>query len=167
MLVKYEGKKPVIGENVLIQEGVHIEGDVVIGNNTSIWYNSVIRGDFAKITIGNETNIQELSNLHCETGKPIVIKDRVTIGHNVIIHSATIESNVIIGMGSIVLDDAYIPSNCFVGAGSLVTSSGKFRPNTLILGSPAREIRELTKEEIDHIANNALEYCQKALQHMK
>lgn len=140
-------------------ENAVIKGTVQIGNNVSIWHNSVLRCEVGKITIGNNTNIQDLVMLH--TGFPdysIHIGENTSIGHSAIIHGCSIGNNCIIGMGAIIMNSAVIGNNCIVGAGSLITENKTYPDCSLILGSPAKVIRPLTKEEILSIKENAKHY---------
>ena len=124
-------------------------GDVTIGEGASVFAGTQIRGDCEPITVGALTNIQENSCLHVSMGSKLTVGNRVTVGHGVILHGCTIDDNVLVGMGSTVMDDAHIASNCLIGAGSLVTQGKEFEPGTLIMGSPARAVRKLTEEEIE------------------
>lgn len=164
MIIEYKGIKPKLGENVLICDGAKVIGEVEIGDNSSIWYNCVLRGDVNYIKIGNNTNIQDLSTIHVwhrdekSNGYPTIIGNNITIGHNCIIHACEIKDNCLIGMGSIVMDDVCIGENSIIGAGSVITKGKKFMPNSLIFGNPAKFIRELKKEEIQEIKNSATRY---------
>ena len=124
-------------------------GDVVVGADSSVFAGTQIRGDCAPVRVGAGTNIQENCCLHVSVGCPLSVGDNVTVGHNVVLHGCTIHDNVLVGMGSVVMDDAEIGSDCIIGAGSLVTQRKQFPPRTLIMGSPARAVRELTDEEIE------------------
>ena len=124
-------------------------GDVTLGKGASVFAGTQIRGDCEPITIGELTNIQENSCLHVSMGSKLTVGNRVTVGHGVILHGCTIDDNVLVGMGSTVMDDAHIGTNCLIGAGSLVTQGKDFEPGTLIMGSPARAMRKLTEEEIE------------------
>lgn len=126
-----------------------IVGDVSIGAKTAVFAGVHIRGDVAPVTIGSETNIQEGCLLHTSAGSPLVVGDHATVGHGAILHGCTIGDNVLVGMGSIVMDDAVLGDNCLVGAGTLITSGKRFEPATLIMGSPARAVRELSPNEVD------------------
>ena len=126
-----------------------IVGDVRIGSRSSVFAGVQIRGDCEPIVIGSKTNIQENACLHVSVGSKLVLGDCVTVGHGAILHGCTLEDNVLVGMGAIVMDDARIPSNCFIGAGALVTQGKTFEPQTLILGSPARAARRLSDEEVE------------------
>lgn len=148
-----------IDSNVFIAPGARIIGDVNIKSGSSIWYNAVLRGDEGAICIGSNTNIQDLVMVHVSKNAPTVIGDNVTVGHGAIIHGCTIEDNVLIGMGSIILDRAQIGKNSIVGAGSLVTQGKCFPENSLILGSPAKVKRSLTAEEIENVQSSAKNYA--------
>ena len=126
-----------------------IVGDVVVGAETSVFAGTQIRGDCAPIRIGSGTNIQENAVLHVSVGCPLSVGDNVTVGHNVVLHGCTIHDNVLVGMGSVGMDAAVIGSDCIIGAGSLVTQRKQFPPRMLIMGSPARAVRELADEEIE------------------
>ena len=132
-----------------------IVGDVEIGSDSSVFPGAQIRGDCEPIRIGKGTNIQENSCLHVSVGSKLTVGDNVTVGHAVTLHGCTIEDNVLVGMGSIVMDDAVISRDCVVGAGSLVTQRKSFEPGTLIMGRPARAVRKLTDEEIEALVTVA------------
>lgn len=157
MVSKFNALEPTISDSAFIADGAIIVGDVVLGDDVSVWYNSVIRGDIAKIEIGDRTNIQELSNIHCSNEQKTIIGKNVTIGHNCVIHSAIIGDNCLIGMGSVILDGAIIESGAMVAAGTVVPP-GKIVPkNHLALGNPMKIVKELSddvlgsnKENINH-----------------
>ena len=141
-------------EDVLICDGACVVGDVTLGKGVSVWYNAVIRGDKGPIVIGENTNVQDGVVLHNVTR----VGAGCTLGHNAIVHGCTIGDNVLIGMGSVVLDGAKIGDNCLVGAGSLVTGKMDAPAGSMILGSPARVVRALTEEEIEDIRESMREY---------
>ncbi len=154
--------KIYIGENVILK------GNYSISDQCSIWHNSVIRADSDTITIQENTNIQDLVMVHTGFGQsPVHIGKNVTIGHSAIIHGCTIGDNCLIGMGAIIMNHAKIGNNCIVGAGALITENKTFPNNVLILGSPAKVIRELTKEEIQNITTNAEIYISEAKKELK
>jgi carbonic anhydrase/acetyltransferase-like protein (isoleucine patch superfamily) len=161
MIYPYKGKIPKIAESAFIADYVTITGDVVIGEETSIWFNTVIRGDVAPTIIGNRVNIQDNSILHQSPNNPLIIEDDVTVGHQVILHSAIVRKNALIGMGSIILDGAEIGEGAFIGAGSLVPQGKKIPPHTLAFGRPAKIIRELTDEDVREMERIRREYVEK------
>lgn len=148
MIYPYYDKYPKIAQSAYIAENTTITGDVEIGDKTSIWFGTVIRGDVAPTIIGNGVNIQDNSILHQSPNNPLILEDEVTIGHQVILHSCIVRKKALIGMGSIILDQAEIGEGAFIGAGSLVPQGKKIPPNTLAFGRPAKVIRELTEEDI-------------------
>lgn len=158
MILEFEGNLPCISNDTYISESVDIIGDVVIEENVNIWFGSRLRGDMNKIVIGKNTNIQENSVVHVDTNSPCIIGEKVTIGHGAIIHGCKISNNVLVGMGSIILNNAKIGKNTIIGAGSLVTQGKEFPEGVLILGNPAKVIRELTKEEIKSIEYSSDNY---------
>jgi carbonic anhydrase/acetyltransferase-like protein (isoleucine patch superfamily) len=158
-IITARGKSPVISKDVFIADGAKIISDVTIGENSSIWYNTTLRGDVMPITIGKETNIQDGSTLHGTFAKHACeIGDRVTIGHNVVLHGCKIGNSTLIGMGSVVMDGAIVPDHCVVGAGSLVTEGKKFEPYSLIVGRPAVFKRRLNDDEIKFLEQSADNY---------
>jgi carbonic anhydrase/acetyltransferase-like protein (isoleucine patch superfamily) len=159
------GFTPVFGNNCYFAENATIIGDVVMGDDCSVWFNTVIRGDVNSIRIGNKVNIQDGSILHTLYKKSVIeIGDNVSVGHNVIVHGAIIHSNVLLGMGSIILDNAVIGENSIIAAGSVVLDSTIVEPGSLYGGVPARRIKDVdpeqAKEMIEKIANNYLFYSQ-------
>ena len=150
---------PTIDETSFIAPSADLIGDVTLGAYSSVWFNATIRGDIHKIRIGRETNVQDNAVVHvtADTG-PVRIGDRVTIGHGAIVHACTIEENVLIGMGAIVLDNAVIGRDSIIGAGALVTSRVVVPPGSMVLGSPARVVRSLSQEEIASIGAFADNY---------
>ncbi|MEW5693181.1 MAG: gamma carbonic anhydrase family protein [Candidatus Hydrogenedentota bacterium] len=158
MLISYKGKEPRLGTNVFIADTARVIGDVEIGDNSSIWYGAIIRGDVGYIRIGKNTNIQDNSVIHIYEHLPVLIGDEVTIGHNVVLHGCIIQSRVIIGIGAIVLDEAEVSEDCIIAAGSVVTPGTKVQGGTLYMGVPARMKRKLTDKEIAHIRESAAGY---------
>lgn len=157
------GKAPQIGEGTYIAETATIIGDVVMGTECSIWFNAVIRGDVHYIKLGNKVNVQDNAMLHATYQKhPLNIGNNVSIGHNAIVHGCTIEDNVLIGMGAIVMDDCVIESNSIVGAGSVVIQGTKIKSGEVWGGIPAKKIKDISKEllegEVERIANNYVKY---------
>lgn len=161
MIYPYKDKTPTIDGSVFIADYVTITGDVTIGPETTIWFNTVIRGDVAPTIIGSRVSIQDLSCLHQSPNKPLIIEDEVTIGHQATLHSCTIRKGALIGMGSIILDGAEIGEGAFIGAGSLVPPGKKIPPNSLALGSPAKVVRELNEEDKVDVQRIIREYVEK------
>ncbi|MEE6130650.1 gamma carbonic anhydrase [Priestia sp. GS2] len=161
MIYPYKGKTPSISPTCYIADYVTITGDVTIGDESSIWFNTVIRGDVSPTIIGKRVNIQEQSTLHQSPNLPLIIEDDVTVGHQVILHSALIRKNALIGMGSIILDGAEVGEGAFIGAGSLVPPGKKIPPHTLALGRPAKVVRELTDEDIKDMNRIRTQYVEK------
>jgi carbonic anhydrase/acetyltransferase-like protein (isoleucine patch superfamily) len=159
MIHAYKESRPVIDASALIVESAQVIGDVVIGEESSVWFNAVIRGDVNHIRIGKRTNIQDGSVLHVARKKhPLVIGDEVTVGHGVILHACTIGSRCLIGMGATVMDGSEVGDDCIVGAGALVTPNTLIPAKSLALGSPARVVRSLTEEELRSVRESAANY---------
>jgi len=159
----YKNKSPRIASSALVLPGADVIGDVEIGDDASIWFGTVIRGDVNFIRIGDETNIQDRCVVHVTVEKhPTVIGDRVTVGHGVILHGCRVEDTCLIGIGSIVLDAAVIGRQSFVAAGSLVTPRTVIPPGSLVMGRPAAVKRPLTPAEIDDLAESAKRYVKYA-----
>lgn len=157
------GKYPQISKDCFIAENATIVGEVFIGNQCSVWFNAVIRGDVHFIKIGNKVNIQDGAVIHATFQKsPTTIGNNVSIGHNAIVHGCTIHDNVLIGMGSIIMDDCIIEPNSIIAAGAVVTKNTHVESGSIYAGVPARKIKNISKElisgEIDRIANNYVEY---------
>jgi len=162
-LFPYLDTKPEIDESVFLAFGVKIVGDVKIGANSSIWYNTVIRGDVNYVTIGKNTNVQDLSMLHVTFEKfPLIIGDNVTIGHSVTLHGCILQNNTFIGMGATILDGAIIEKNSMVGAGAVVKQGFVVPSGKLVAGIPAKVIRDLTISEIENIEASAKRYIKYA-----
>jgi carbonic anhydrase/acetyltransferase-like protein (isoleucine patch superfamily) len=145
------GKTPVIGKNVFLAENATIIGNVEIGENSSVWYGAVIRGDVHYIRIGKNTNIQDCAVIHATFEKsPTNIGDNVTIAHGAIIHGCTLKDNVMVGMNAVVLDDAVVESNSIVAAGSVVTKGTVVASGTVYAGIPAKKIKDIDKELLEN-----------------
>ena len=162
MLIKYKNHTPTLTTNNFIAQGAKVIGNTYLGNNVSIWYNAVIRGDNNLIYIDDNSNIQDNVTIHTDKTNKVHIGKNVSIGHNAVIHGCTINDNCLIGINSTILDGAIIGKNCLVGANSLITSNSIFEDNTLILGSPAKAIKKLTQKQIDNIYNNSITYIEHA-----
>lgn len=161
MILSYKGFSPNIHDTVFIANDVTITGDVTIDELSSIWPQTVIRGDVAPTRIGKRTSIQDLSMLHQSPDMPLIVEDDVTVGHQVTLHSATIRKNALIGMGSIILDGAEVGESAFIGAGSLVPPGKKIPPNTLAFGRPAKVIRDLAEADYAEMERVRKTYVEK------
>lgn len=165
MIKEFDGIMPEIDESVFVAESADIIGYVKIGKNSSIWYNTVLRGDEHAIRIGENTNIQDGTVIHVGWDVDTVIGDNVTVGHNALVHGCKIGNNSLVGMGAIVLNGAEIGEYCMIAAGALVTQNKKFPDGVLIMGSPAKVVRELTDEEKQSLIKSADDYYKNAQRH--
>jgi len=156
---------PDIQAAIYIAPSATIIGDVIFAKNVTVWPSAVLRGDICPIVMGENSNIQDNATIHTDFELPCKIGCNVSIGHNTILHSCFIDDNVIIGMGSIILNNSRIAKNCIVGAGSLVTQKLSYEEGCLIMGSPAKIVRKLTDSEIKHIQVNAKHYCENGLRY--
>jgi len=152
----------MINQTVTIFPGAHTIGKVFIGSNSSIWHNAVIRGDIEPITIGNFSNVQDNCVLHSSQGFPLELGDYVSVGHAAVLHGCKVEENCVIGMNATVLNGSHIKKNSIVAAGSVVTEGKVFPEGSMIMGAPARPVRELKKDEFHKIKDNALRYSELA-----
>tara|TARA_B110000971_G_C20038316_1_gene515839 strand:- start:284 stop:799 length:516 start_codon:yes stop_codon:yes gene_type:complete len=158
-----KGKKPVWGANCYLAENATIVGDVTMGDDCSLWFNAVVRGDVHYIKIGNRVNIQDGAVIHCTYKKhPTIIGNKVSIGHNALVHGCTIHDNVLIGMGSIVMDNCTVHSNSIIAAGAVLLENTVVASGCIYAGVPAKKVKELNEEQsallIEGIANNYVEY---------
>jgi len=154
----FEGIEPMLAEGVFIAPGALVLGKVQLGKDSSVFYHSVVRGDVNSISIGSETNIQDNCTLHVSGSCNLKVGNGVTVGHNAIVHACSVEDNVLIGIGAIVLDGARIAKDSIVAAGSLVPPGKTYPPGSMIMGSPAKVTRELTTEEKENINKTAQGY---------
>lgn len=161
MIHTFKDKTPIIDSTAFIVDSAQVIGDVVIGAESGVWFNAVVRGDINYIRIGQRTNIQDCCVLHVSRGRyPLVIGDEVTVGHNVILHACVVRSRCLIGMGAIVMDGSEIGEDSIVGAGALVTRNTIIPPGSLVLGSPAKVKRQVTEEEMQSIKRSAAHYVE-------
>lgn len=161
MIYPFHGKQPNIHPSVFIADYATVTGDVTIGAESSVWFNTIIRGDVAPTIIGNKTNIQDLCVLHQSPNNPLILEDNVTIGHQVTLHSCIIRKGALVGMGSVILDGAEIGEGAFIGAGSLVPPGKVIPPGMLALGRPAKVVRELRDEDKVDMERIVREYAEK------
>jgi len=165
MIIKpVNGKYPEIPNDCFIAENATIVGDVVMGNQCSVWFNAVVRGDVHFIKMGNKVNIQDGAVIHATyLTSPTTIGNNVSIGHNAIVHGCTIHDDVLIGMGSIVMDDCIIESHSIIAAGAVVTKNTHVKSGSIYAGVPAKKVKDISPElihgEIDRIANNYVKYA--------
>lgn len=165
MIVEYMGHKPKIHESCYVADNASIIGRVELKKNANIWYGTVIRGDDNYIIVGENTNIQDNSTVHIDGNYPTIIGDNVTIGHNAIIHACTVGNYVLVGMGSIILNGSEIGDNVIIAAGSVVPPGKRIPSNTMIMGTPAKVVKELSEEEIENHKKRALDYVELANKH--
>ena len=163
MILPVRGISPQIGKDCYIAENATIAGEVLMGDQCSVWFNAVIRGDVHYIKIGNKVNVQDGAIIHCTyKTSPTNIGDNVSIGHNAIVHGCTIHDDVLIGMGSIIMDDCVVESNSIIAAGAVLTKGTHVPTGSVFAGMPARKIRDidpaLSEGEIQRIANNYILY---------
>ena len=156
------GMAPRVADTAWVADSAQLIGNVVLGEGASVWFGTVVRGDTECITIGAGSNIQDASVLHADAGQPLVVGERVTVGHQVMLHGCTIGDESLIGIGAVVLNGAKIGKNCLVGAGALVTEGKEFPDGSMIIGAPAKAVRELTPEQIEGLRQSARHYIENA-----
>jgi carbonic anhydrase/acetyltransferase-like protein (isoleucine patch superfamily) len=163
LILPIKGVAPQLGEGCFVAENATIVGDVVLGNECTVWFNAVIRGDVNAIRIGNKTNIQDGAVIHCTYQKAATtVGSNVSIGHNAIVHGCRVEDNVLIGMGAIVMDNVVVQKNCIVAAGSVVLENTICESGYIYAGVPAKKVKSLSAEQIenlDKVANNYVLYA--------
>lgn len=158
------GKSPVFGENIFLADNAVVVGEVIMGKDCSVWFNAVVRGDVNSIHIGNKVNIQDNAVIHCTyQTAPTTIGNNVSIGHNAIVHGCTLEDNVLVGMGAIVMDHVYVEKNCIIAAGAVVLENTKIESGSIYAGIPAKKVKTLSEEQfkqtIERISNNYVMYA--------
>ncbi|PIA81692.1 gamma carbonic anhydrase family protein [Gaetbulibacter sp. 4G1] len=157
------GKSPQVPDDCYVAENATIVGDVLMGSQCSVWFSAVIRGDVHYIKMGNKVNVQDGAVIHATYQKsPTTIGNNVSIGHNAIVHGCTIHDNVLVGMGSIIMDDCIVESNSIIAAGAVVTQNTRVEAGSIYAGVPAKKVKDISQElisgEIDRIANNYIKY---------
>jgi carbonic anhydrase/acetyltransferase-like protein (isoleucine patch superfamily) len=162
MILAFAGKRPRLAPEVFIAPGAHLIGEVHLAEGVSVWFNAVLRADHEPIRVGRYTNIQDNCTIHIDPGSPTVIGEYVTIGHGAIVHAATVEDCVLIGMHATVLSRAVIGRNSIIGAGALVTEGAVIPEGSLVLGVPGRVVRALRPEEIAGLREHARRYYELA-----
>jgi carbonic anhydrase/acetyltransferase-like protein (isoleucine patch superfamily) len=158
----HHGKVPQLGGRVYLAEGTELIGDVTVGEQSSIWFNTVLRGDINRVVIGHHTNIQDLSLCHVADDFACVVGNFVTVGHRAILHACTIGDEVLVGMGAIVMDGVVVGAQSIIGAGALLTKGLQVPPGSLVYGSPAKVISALGEKERNGIRAWAEKYCRVA-----
>ena len=161
-LYAIDGVGPQLAEGAWAAPSAELIGDVRLGRRSSIWFGAVVRADNTPIVFGEDSNFQDGSIGHSDPGAPLTIGARVTVGHQAILHGCTIEDEALIGMGARILNGAVIGSQCIVGAGALVTEGKRFEPRSLIVGSPARAVRQISAEQVELLRLSAAHYAEKA-----
>ncbi|MFB8375673.1 gamma carbonic anhydrase family protein [Paenibacillus taichungensis] len=161
MIIPYKGIQPQLHPSVYMAEGAKLIGDLTMGEESTIWFNAVLRADLAPIVIGRRCNIQDNAVGHVNTDQPLILDDDVSVGHSAIIHGCRIGTGSLIGMGAILLNGAEIGEYTLIGAGSVVTENTKIPPYTLALGTPAKVIRELTNADLERMSRTTLGYVSK------
>lgn len=164
LIKEVKGRRPVFGTNVYLADNATVVGEVLIGNDCSIWFNAVIRGDVHYINIGNKVNIQDGAVIHCTYQKaPTNVGNNVSIGHNALVHGCTIHDNVLVGMGAIVMDGVLVESNSIIAAGAVVLEGTHIESGSIYAGVPAKKVKELNEEQtarlVEGIANNYVMYA--------
>lgn len=167
MIFEYENIMPDIHNSCFIAKSSDVMGKVTIGEDSSVWYGAVLRGDVEPIKIGNRSNVQDNATIHISKGFKTTIGDDVTIGHNAIVHGATIGNRVLIGMGAIVLDGAFIEDDVIIGAGALIPPGKVIASKSLVVGSPGKVIRTLNEEGLKSLLDSSKGYVNEAKRHKK
>jgi carbonic anhydrase/acetyltransferase-like protein (isoleucine patch superfamily) len=161
-IYELEGVSPRIADSAWVADSAEVMGDVVLGEEVSLWFGVVARGDTAAIRIGAQTNVQDLSVLHADVGMPLTIGSGVTVGHKAMLHGCAVGDDSLIGIGAVVLNGAKIGKGCLVGAGSLVTEGKEFPDGSMIMGTPAKVVRQLTPEQLQGLRDSARHYVANA-----
>ena len=161
-IYELDGVAPQVADSAWVADSAQVMGHVTLAEGSSVWFGAVIRGDTETLTVGAGSNVQDTAVLHADHGFPLVIGERVTVGHQVMLHGCTIGDESLIGIGAVVLNGAKIGKNCLVGAGALVTEGKEFPDGSMIIGSPAKAVRELTPEQIEGLRQSAQHYIDNA-----
>lgn len=160
VILAYDGKSPIVAPSAWVAPGAVVTGDVELGEGSSIWFQTVVRGDVHRVRIGRRTNVQDHSTIHVTGGKhPTVLGDDVTVGHRVVLHGCTVKDRCLVGIGAIVLDGAVLEEECMVGAGALVPPGMVVPSGKLVLGAPAKVKRDLTPDERAFFVSSAARYA--------
>ena len=166
-IYELDGIAPRMAASAWVADNAQVVGDVVLAEDSSVWFGATLRGDTETITVGRGSNVQDGSVLHADVGFPLTIGENVTVGHQVMLHGCTVGDESLIGIGAVVLNGAKIGRNCLVGAGSLVTEGKEFPDGSMIMGSPAKLVRPLTPEQIEGLRRSARHYMANADRYRK
>ena len=161
-MYELDGVAPVVAASAWIADSAQVMGTVELGEDVSIWFGAVVRGDTDQIRIGRGSNIQDGSVLHADAGKPLTVGENVTVGHKVMLHGCTVGDGSLIGIGAVVLNGAKIGRGCIVGAGALVTEGKEFPDGSMVIGSPAKAVRSLSAEQQQGLLHSAQHYVENA-----
>ncbi|OSZ76038.1 gamma carbonic anhydrase family protein [Hydrogenophaga sp. IBVHS1] len=166
-IYELDGTAPQLADSAWVADSAQVMGNVVLAEDSSVWFGAVLRGDTETITVGKGSNIQDGSVLHADVGFPLTLGEHVTVGHQVMLHGCTIGDETLIGIGATVLNGAKIGKNCLVGARALVTEGKEFPDGSMIFGSPAKVVRSLTPEQIEGLRRSAQHYTENAERYRK
>lgn len=164
IIKKINGKEPQFGKNIYLAENAVVVGEVTMGDDCTVWFNAVVRGDVNFIKMGNKVNVQDGAIIHCTYQKaPTTIGNNVSIGHNAIVHGCTLEDNVLVGMGSIIMDHAYVEKNSIIAAGAVVLENTRIESGSIYAGVPAKKVKQISGDQmtniVERIANNYVMYA--------
>ncbi|NIC05535.1 gamma carbonic anhydrase family protein [Billgrantia bachuensis] len=166
-IYQYGEHRPQIGEEVYVAETADVIGQVTLGQQASVWYQAVLRGDTDHLEVGERSNIQDGAVLHADPGFPLKVGNDVTVGHQAMLHGCTVGDGSLIGIQAVILNGAVIGRNCLVAAGAVVKEGATFPDNSLIVGAPAKVIRELSAEAVEGLAKNAASYVERGSRHAR
>ena len=166
-IYELDGKSPTLGKNAWVADSAQVIGKVTLEDDVSVWFGTIIRGDSEHIRIGRNSNVQDASVLHADEGIPLTLGENVSVGHKVMLHGCTVGDGSLIGIGAVVLNHAKIGKNCLVGAGALVTEGKEFPDGSMILGSPAKAVKQLSPEQIEGLKRIAKHYVENAERYRK
>jgi carbonic anhydrase/acetyltransferase-like protein (isoleucine patch superfamily) len=161
-LYQLDEHPPQLAEGAWVADSAQVIGNVVLEQNASVWFGAVLRGDTETLTVGRNSNVQDGTVVHADHGFPVVIGENVTVGHQVMLHGCTIGDGSLVGIQAVILNGAKIGRNCLVGAGALVTEGKEFPDNSMIIGSPAKAVRQLSPEQAERLRHGALHYVDNA-----
>ena len=167
MILSYGPKVPAVEDSAFVADNATLVGDVSVGKDSGVWFGAVLRADHGPITVGEGTSVQDNATIHMAPGRAVVLGDHVTVGHNAVIHGATVENNVIVGMNATILDGAVVGHHSIIGAGALIRENDVIPPYSVCVGVPARVIRTMTPQQAEQTERNALEYVRLAREYKR